>query len=147
MADFTERQARFIEEYLISGNAAQAAVKAGYARRSANVEGARLLANASISAEINARRAVRALRAEVNADWVLKRFKEISDRCMQAEPVMVFDGEQWVSSGEYKFDSSGAVKATENIGKHIGFFEKDNQQKKGDIYIDLYDSAGTTDQS
>jgi len=32
-------------------------------------------------------------------------------------------------SGEYKFDSSGANKATEAIAKHLGFFEKDNKKE------------------
>ncbi len=49
---------------------------------------------------------------------------------MQAEPVLVFQDGQWVESGEYKYDSAGANKATEMIGKHIGFFETHNSQKK-----------------
>jgi hypothetical protein len=45
---------------------------------------------------------------------------------MTAEPVMVM-GEP---TGEYKFDSAGANKATENLGKIIGVYEKDNKQKE-----------------
>jgi hypothetical protein len=34
-----------------------------------------------------------------------------------------------LESGEYQFDSSGANKATEMLGKMIGVFEIDNKQK------------------
>ena len=44
---------------------------------------------------------------------------------------MVYDPteKKMVESGEWKFDSSGALKATEMLAKHIGFYEKDNNQK------------------
>lgn len=48
---------------------------------------------------------------------------------MTAEPVMIRIGNDMVESGEYVFDSTGANKATEMIGKMIGVFEKDNTQK------------------
>lgn len=128
MSDLTERQTRFIEAYMISGNATQAAIEAGYAAESADGEGSRLLVNVRIAEELEKRRKARALRAEIDADWVLLRFKDISNRCMQAEPVLIFDGEKWVESGEYKFDSNGANKATENIAKHIGFYAKDKEK-------------------
>ena len=35
-----------------------------------------------------------------------------------------------MESGEYQFDSSGANKSTEMLGKIIGAFEKDNSQVK-----------------
>lgn len=44
------KQQRFVEEYLIDYNATQAAVRAGYSVKTANEQGARLLAKASIKA-------------------------------------------------------------------------------------------------
>jgi phage terminase small subunit len=52
MAGLTTRQRLFIAHYCECWNGAEAARRAGYAEKSANVEGARLLANASISAAI-----------------------------------------------------------------------------------------------
>lgn len=52
MAGLTTRQRLFIAHYCDCWNGAEAARRAGYAEKSANVEGARLLANASISAAI-----------------------------------------------------------------------------------------------
>ena len=53
--DLTERQRRFVDAYIKSPNAAQAARKAGYSLKSANVTASRLLANINISREIERR--------------------------------------------------------------------------------------------
>lgn len=44
----TSKQKRFCEEYIIDCNATQAAIRAGYSERTANEQGARLLAKVSI---------------------------------------------------------------------------------------------------
>ena len=51
----TERQKRFIDFYIETGNAAESARRAGYSDKNADVEGARLLVNAKIRAEIDRR--------------------------------------------------------------------------------------------
>lgn len=131
----TDKQAKFIEEYLKHPNAKEAAIAAGFSAKSAKERGYQLLQIPEISEEIKKRQAEASEKTGIDKAWVLNRFKEISDRCMTAEPVMIFDREQWVESGEYKFDSSGANKATEMIGKHIGFFEADNAQKAPKIDV------------
>lgn len=67
----TPRQERFVSEYLIDLNATQAAIRAGYSPRSAEVEGHRLLRNAKVAALVsqNARR--HAAKADVSAQDVL----------------------------------------------------------------------------
>ena len=49
----TERQKKFIVEYLASGNAAESARRAGYSPRCANRQGYALMANETIRAAIN----------------------------------------------------------------------------------------------
>lgn len=118
------RQKLFIDEYLVDLNATQAAIRAGYSERTARSQGQRLLTNVDIRARIDELMKTRADRLQLDAYWVLKRLMEVSDRCMQAEPVMEFDhalGEM-VETGEYKFDSNGANRATELIGRHLGMF-------------------------
>jgi phage terminase small subunit len=129
--ELTPKQIRFCEEYLIDLNAKQAAIRVGYSPKTAEVQASRLLSNAKVSAYIQYYRNKIAEKTLINNEWVILRFKEISDRCMQGEPVMIRDiNGDLVESGEWKFDSAGANKATEMIGKHIGFFERDNEQKK-----------------
>ena len=123
----TPKQEMFCLEYMKDLNATQACIRAGYSEKTSNEQGAQNLAKLSIQQRIAELLKTRTQKLEIDAEWVLKRFKEISDRCMVAEPVMTRDEDgQMVESGEFTFDSSGANKATEMIGKHIGFFEKDN---------------------
>ena len=52
MAKLTEKQKRFVEEYLIDLNATQAAIRAGYAINRASEQGHQLLQKTTVSAEI-----------------------------------------------------------------------------------------------
>jgi phage terminase small subunit len=121
--ELTDKQRLFCDEYLIDLNATQAAIRAGYSPKTADQQASRLLTNVKVQEYINGRQTKLADKLELDAEWVLRRLKDISDRCVQAEPVMtrVADG-SLIESGEYKFDSSGANKATELIGKHLGMF-------------------------
>lgn len=119
------KQEMFCKEYIIDLNATQAAIRAGYSERTARSQGQRLLTNVDILARIKELKDKRADELELDAYWVLKRLKDVSDRSMQAEPVMTYDhalGEM-VETGEYEFDSHGANRSTELIGKHIGMFD------------------------
>lgn len=55
MATLTPKQQAFIEHYLICWNASEAARRAGYASKSANREGTRLLSNDVISTRVQER--------------------------------------------------------------------------------------------
>lgn len=55
MNELTNKQLLFVEEYMIDFNATQAAIRAGYSEKTANEQGARLLANASVKNEISKR--------------------------------------------------------------------------------------------
>lgn len=127
----TGKEQKFCNEYLIDLNATQAAIRAGYSKKTATAIGHENLTKPHIQEYISAKRLELAAKTGLTQVWVLNRFKDISDRCMQAEPVMVRNDEGiFVESGEYRFDSSGANKATEMIGKHLGFFEVDNGQSQ-----------------
>lgn len=137
---FTAKQQMFIDEYLVDLNATQAAIRAGYSERTAKSQGHRLLTNVDILARIEELKKTRADRLQLDAYWVLKRLMEISDRSMQAEPVMEFDytEKKLVETGEYQFDSSGANKATELIGKHLGMF-KETIKHEGSMNVTFVD--------
>jgi phage terminase small subunit len=117
--ELTPKQKRFIEEYLIDLNATQAAIRAGYSEDTAKEIGYENLTKPHIQQLIVEAQQKRSERVQVDADWVLRRLLDISDRCMQAEPVVDREGNP---IGEYRFDSGGANKATELIGKHLKMF-------------------------
>ena len=122
MADLTNKQKMFVAEYLKDLNATEAAIRAGYSPKNAAAIASRLVKKSQVDEAIKAAMAERANRVNLDAQWVLKRLTEISDRCMDAEPVLIREGNKWVESGEWKFDSAGANRATELIGKHLGMF-------------------------
>ena len=137
MADkLTPKQEMFIREYLIDLNATQAAKRAGYSERTAKSIGQRLLTNVDISRAIQEANAKRVNKLELSAEWVLQNLKNVAERCQQAEPVMAFDYEEkrMLPTGEYKFDSQGANKALELIGKHLKLFT-DNINLSGDVVV------------
>jgi phage terminase small subunit len=67
----TARQEKFVEEYLVDLNATQAAIRAGYAPKDADVQGPRLLGNVGISAAVAKAKEERAKRTGITADRVL----------------------------------------------------------------------------
>lgn len=126
----TDQQRLFADQYLVLNNGTKAAIAAGYSEKSARSQASQLLVVEEIEQYIEERRIEASRIALIDAAWVQTRFKDISDRCMTAVPVMEMVDGEWVESGEYKFDSAGANKATENLGKIIGVYEKDNSQSK-----------------
>jgi phage terminase small subunit len=78
-AKLTPKQALFVREYLVDLNATQAAIRAGYAARTAHSSGPRLLANVAIAAAITVAKVERAERVNVDADYVLTRLVHLAD--------------------------------------------------------------------
>lgn len=130
----TPKQKKFADEYLVDLNATQAAIRAGYSEQSASVQACKLLKKGNIASYINTKREVLAEKSEIDAVWVLKNLQEVAEKCMTARPVMKWDyGEKCLVQetvtdqngdevGVYQFDSQGANRALELIGKHLGMF-------------------------
>ncbi len=119
MADLNPRQALFVDEFLVDLNATQAAIRAGYSEKGADRQGARLLGNVGIADAIQARQARISEETKIDTAWVVAHLVEIVERCMQAAPVII-RGE--VKTGEFEFDSKGAVSALGQLGKYTGGF-------------------------
>lgn len=117
----TELQARFVEEYLHDGNATQAARRAGYSAKSSSQLGTRALGRPEVQAALAVRRGELAEEIEVDAGWVLRRLREVVERCLQETPVRDRQGKE---TGEWRFNASGATRALELLGKHLGMFSE-----------------------
>lgn len=75
----TPKQTLFVASYLANGlNATKAAISAGYAKKSATVEGARLLVNAKVAAEISKKTAKRFDRLELTGDMVIAELRKMA---------------------------------------------------------------------
>ena len=73
----TAKQQRFIVEYLIDLNAAQAAIRAGYAVKGAKDQAYQLMQRPEVVAAIKEAIEARNQRVQVDADYVLNRLTEI----------------------------------------------------------------------
>lgn len=107
---------RFIDEFLICGNGAEAARRAGYSEKYADRTAWRLLHIPAIAEVIEEAQQARSRRTHITADYVLSSLKAVADRCMQAEMVLDHKGNP---TGEFRFDSGGANKSLELLGKHL----------------------------
>ena len=105
----TPRQQRFVDEYLVDLNATQAAVRAGYSKRTAEQQGPRLLGNVGVAAAIAARMKVRSERLDIQADNVLQAIAKIA-----------FADEQGSAADDIKV--SDRLAALKLLGEHLGLF-------------------------
>lgn len=78
MAKITDKQKRFCEEYLIDMNGTQAAIRAGYSKRTANEQAARLLANVSIQVYLNELREKLSDELEITRERIVSEFAKIA---------------------------------------------------------------------
>lgn len=136
----------FCKEYLLDLNATQAAIRAGYSPKTAYSQGHRLLNNVEVRARIGQLMDERSKRLLVDGDFVIKGLLEVYNRCIQAEPVMVFDYDEKgmvqakneEGEGIFTFDSTGANRALELIGKHLKLFtDKTDIKHDGDMNITM----------
>lgn len=123
----------FLDEYFKEKNATKAAIAAGYSPKTARQQGARLLTKSVIRDEIKRISEKVTEKTEISAEWVLASFKAVAERCMQAVPVMEKVDGEWVETGEFKFDSTGANKALEMLGKNLQLFS-DKPKESDETY-------------
>jgi phage terminase small subunit len=140
----TPKQERFVAEYLIDLNATQAATRAGYSPKTANEQGARLLANVSVRSAVEAAQKDRGERIKATADDVLREiqrlamfdpaeFKDVKspeDVANLPEDVRrAIVGWSWDKNGRFtiKLVKEGAL---EMLGRHHGLF-KDRVEHSG----------------
>ncbi len=117
----TEKQKRFVDEYLKDLNASAAARRAGYSVKTADRIGPELLGKTCVSKLIAERIQKRQQRTEITQDFVLTNLKEIVQRSMQHE-------------GADEYDPRAAAKALELLGKHLGMFT-DKIKLEGELTV------------
>src|SRR5258708_19508992 len=114
------KQQRFVDEYLVDSNATQAAIRAGYSKRSASSLGKQLLQNPPVLLAVTKARARLVEHVEVTQEFVVAKLVENLNRCMQAIPVLDKQGQE---TGEYRYEANAAHRALELLGKHLGMFQ------------------------
>lgn len=111
--ELTNKQKRFIEEYMIDLNAKQAAVRAGYSEKTATEQGSRLLTNVNVKAEVERLQAETTERLNINKESLIQDLLTIKDL--------------------YLYNSKAthnSIRAIEVINKMLGYNEPDKVENK-----------------
>ncbi len=152
MAGLTDKQQRFVEEYLIDLNATQAAIRAGYSADTARQIGAENLSKPVIADAIAEAQAERSKRTQITADMVLAELAKLGFSNMQDYMKAGPGGDPYLDFSELTRDQAAALQeltvedfldgrgedarevrrvrfkladkraALESVGKHLGMF-------------------------
>lgn len=127
----TQKQQRFVDEYIISGNATQAAIKAGYSKKTARFVGAENLTKPNIKVELEKRNAEIKSQKTMDMQEVMERLAAIA----RGETV-----EQQVTNKgtvvEIEPKTSDQIRAMELIGKRYGAWT-DKKEVTGGLEINV----------
>ena len=123
MAKMTERQRRFCEEYLIDGNASQAAIRAGYSKRSATVVSTTLMKNPRVQAYLKKLLDELHSAKVANAQEVLEYLTSIM-RGEQREQTLQLIGDGMQDITAIDVAAKDRLKAAELLGKRYGIFKE-----------------------
>ncbi len=158
-----EKQKRFVQEYLIDLNAKQAAIRAGYSPKTAEVQASRLLSLVKVQTEIAKAMEDREKRTGITQDRVLAELSAIAfakatdyvdvdeDGTVKIKPTAGLTDEQKKAIAGIKEGANGIeiklvdkTKALEMLSRHLGLFnDKLNVSVEAVEIID--DMAGDDD--
>lgn len=154
----TDKQQLFADYYLANNcNAKQAYIKSygSKTERYAETQASRLMRNVKVAAYLEQRQAEIREKTTVTQEWIVEKLKQVVKRSLQEEPVMKFDYEEKALTqetvlddtgreiGVFTYDSAGANKALELLGKTLGIFKdkKELTTGEGGIVINLVDDV------
>ena len=112
------KQEGFAQQYLIDGNATQAAIRAGYSQKTAHSIGSRLLRNVKVADRISELTLAKAERSRVTADKVLEELARVA----------FFDS---FEDGRVKMVDK--LRALELIARHLQMFDAKAQEPQNVI--------------
>ena len=141
MSALKSKQERFCQEYIIDYIGKEAAIRAGYSEDSAKQQAYRLLQREDVRERIFQLQEEKVKSLGVSQNFVVSQLMDVYQCCRATRPLMEWDYEkhEMVKTGEYAFNSKGALKALEMLGKHLGMFEKKpkTQEEAGPKLEDL----------
>lgn len=117
----TTKQQKFCDEYLISGNATDAAIKAGYSPKSAKSIGQRLLTFVDLKRYIEAELAKLHSAKIADAQEVLEYLTAVM-RGQHTEQVLKLAGDGIQTVTDIDVSAKERIKAAELIGKRYSLF-------------------------
>lgn len=112
MAQLTDMQEKFCEEYLVDLNMTQAAIRAGYSTSAAAAQASKLVDKPQVRQRIQELKAARSQKTSIDAEWVLRECVESYH--YNKERIV----DRW--GNEVMRNASMAGKFLEMAGRHVG---------------------------
>ena len=131
--ELTDKQVRFVEEYLVDFNATQAALRAGYSPKTASRIGPELLGKTCIARAVERRMKDAAKKCVLTRAELVRMNIEFYKINSNLVPKNNFDGEQAKNEkGELVWkmvDAAAAGKALDMLNRYKNLYEKDNKRE------------------
>lgn len=145
MSKLNERQKRFADEYIITGNITESAIKSGYSENYANAQGYKLLENVGIKKYIDERLAEKESQQIAKQDEVLSYLTSIL-RGEHTEQVLQGVGQGAQTIAEMDVSAKDRIKAAELLGKRYGLWvDRQDIDVKG--AVTFVDDIGDKDET
>jgi phage terminase small subunit len=122
----TEKQKRFIDFYIETGNATEAALKAGYSKKTARATGAENLTKPDIGNAVKVKMQAKEDERIASQDEVLRFFSSMMrGEYVEEIPILCGDGYQHIV--EKGISAKDRIRAAENLGKRYGIYKADER--------------------
>lgn len=158
----TDKQRRFIDEYMVDLNATQAAIRAGFNPHSAGNYIVRIMKKPEVRAAIERKMAEAARRTEANADRVVRELARIAfldpttvvdPRDAEIRKDACEDDRACIASVKVEESDTGVKRevrfydknrALELLGKHLGMFQDKTQlELNAPVQVVVHDDIGS----
>ena len=126
MPDLTAKQRAFVDEYLVDLNATQAAIRAGYSRKTAAQVGAENLRKPYIAEAVEEAKEGRAERTRVSADKVVAELAKLGFSDMRELASWDEYGMRWKESRELSDEAAASV-------RDVSVHRETRREKNGDV--------------
>ena len=131
----TDRQRLFVHEYMLDLNGTLAAIRAGYEEKTAASRASRLLRTPKIVAYRDVLMEERFRAIGIDKYNIAMCVWQVYLRCTQKTPVMEWDSaaHAWVESGQWQFDTKGALKALDMLRQMLPEMKPDEDDRGGSL--------------
>lgn len=141
----TLKQQRFADNYIESANQTDAAIKAGYSKKTARSTGSELMDKPHVRAYIDARLAEKESELVAKQDEILSFLTSVM-RGEIREQVPLLDGDGYQKLAELDAaQPKDRIKAAELLGKRFAMWT-DRQQLDGNVGVVIIDDTGDMDE-
>mgnify|MGYP002625395380 CR=1 FL=1 len=134
----TTKQKKFVDEYLLTASATEAARRAGYSVHSARYQASKLLCNVEIRSAIEERRETMKTEKILTATQLQEFLSTVIRGEVQDEQLMtrlIGKGCSVVEKHKYTAAVKDRLRAVEILGKLIGAFDRQDENTASNIFI------------